>query len=52
MHVKHGRFIVMNNCVNPRVKAWSRLYDLKGTADDKTLVADGSSVYHSHAALV
>ena len=48
VHEKHGRFIVMNNCVNPRVKAWSRLYDLKGTADDKTLVADGSSVYHSH----
>ena len=48
VHEKHGRFIVMNNCVNPRVKMWSRLYDLKGTADDKTLVADGSTVYHSH----
>ena len=47
-HDKLGRFIVMNNCVNPRVKCWSRLYDLKGTADDKTLVADGAAVYHAH----
>ena len=43
-----GRFIVMGNCVNPRVKSWSRLYDLKGTADDKTLVEDGKSLVAVH----
>jgi len=47
-HPTLGRFIVMANCVNPRVKSWSRLYDLKGTADDKTLVEDGAGVVPAH----
>jgi len=47
-HPELGRFVVMGNCVNPRVKSWSRLYDLKGTADDKTLVADGLSIVQAH----
>jgi len=38
----------MNNCVSPRVKTWSQLYDLKGTADDKTLVKDGVDVPQAH----
>lgn len=47
-HPSLGNFVVMNNCLSPRVKTWSRLYDLKGTADDKTLVTDGFSVPHAH----
>ena len=47
-HPSLGKFVVMNNCLSPKVKTWSRLYDLKGTADDKTLVADGFSVPHAH----
>jgi hypothetical protein len=45
---KKQRYIVMNNCFNPRVEKWSRVYDLKGTADDKTLVKDGKSVFQQH----
>ena len=45
---KKSRYIVMNNCFNPRVEKWSRVYDLKGTADDKTLVKDGKSVFQQH----
>lgn len=48
VHPELGRFVVMNNCVSPRVESWSRLYDLKGTADDKTLVKDGVPVPHAH----
>lgn len=43
-----GTFVAMSNCLSPKVKTWSRLYDLKGTADDKTLVRDGLSVPHAH----
>ena len=47
-HPSLGRFLVMANCLPTRVEAWSGLYDLKGSADDKALVEDGERVPEVH----
>ena len=42
VHPNLGDFLVMANCLPADLNIeWSRIYDLKGSADDKTLVEDG-----------
>ena len=41
-------YIAMGNCIPISEKSWDLIYDLKGTADDKTLVRNGKTVDEVH----
>jgi len=41
-------YIAMGNCIPACEKSWDLIYDLKGTADDKTLVRNGKIVDEVH----
>ena len=44
-----GKFYIgMGNCIPLHIKKWDMIYDLKGTADDKTLVRSGNTVEEIH----
>ncbi len=47
-HNTLGRFIAIVNCLPAHIDTWSGLYDLKGSADDKVLVEDGTKVPEAH----
>jgi|TARA_B100001142_G_scaffold309468_1_gene341980 hypothetical protein len=38
----------MTNCLPVHIKDWSEIYDLKGSADDKTMMEDGVKVPEVH----
>ena len=41
-------YIALGNCIPISEKSWDLIYDLKGTADDKTLVRNGKTVDEVH----
>jgi len=47
-HPTQGIFLAMNNCMPTHIKTWAGMYDLKGTADDKTLIEDGEKIPEIH----
>eukprot|EP00982_Pelagococcus_subviridis_P017221 31524-Pelagococcus_subviridis.AAC.10 len=48
LHPKLGNFLAMINCLPTHVESWSGIFDVKGTADDKVLVEDGTRVPEVH----
>jgi hypothetical protein len=44
---KHS-FIAMENCLPSDILCWDGIYDLKGTADDKTVLINGKRVSEIH----